>query len=45
MLSSMLRITIFLLLQKEYFDHNKDLLFYERQKEIIQALENLDFED
>lgn len=30
---------------KEYFNHNKELLFYERQKEIIQVLENLDFED
>lgn len=29
---------------KEYFDHNKELLFYERQKEIIQELENLDLE-
>ncbi len=27
---------------KEYFNHNKELLFYERQKEIIQELENLD---
>jgi hypothetical protein len=27
---------------KEYFDHNKELLFYERQKEIIQQIENLD---
>lgn len=26
---------------KEYFNHNKDLLFYERQKEIITELENL----
>lgn len=30
---------------KEYFNHNKELLFYERQKEIIQELENLDLED
>lgn len=27
---------------KEYFDHNKELLFYERQKEIITELENLE---
>ena len=27
---------------KEYFNHNKELLFYERQKEIIQEIENLD---
>lgn len=27
---------------KEYFNHNKELLFYERQKEIIQELENFD---
>lgn len=27
---------------KEYFDHNKELLFYERQKEIIQEIEALD---
>lgn len=26
---------------KEYFNHNKELLFYERQKEIIGQLENL----
>ena len=26
---------------KEYFKHNKELLFYERQKEIISELENL----
>ena len=30
---------------KEYFDHNKELLFYERQKEIIQQIENLELED
>ena len=30
---------------KEYFDHNKELLFYERQKEIIQELEALELED
>ena len=29
---------------KEYFNHNKELLFYERQKEIIQEIENLDLE-
>lgn len=27
---------------KEYFEHNKELLFYERQKEIIQEIEALD---
>lgn len=27
---------------KEYFNHNKELLFYERQKEIITELENLE---
>ena len=27
---------------KEYFAHNKDLLFYERQKEIVSQLEDLD---
>ena len=27
---------------KEYFNHNKELLFYERQKEIISELENID---
>lgn len=26
---------------KEYFDHNKELLFYERHKEIIREIENL----
>ena len=30
---------------KEYFDHNKELLFYERQKELIAEIENLDLED
>lgn len=30
---------------KEYFAHNKELLFYERQKEIIEEIENLDWED
>ncbi len=30
---------------KEYFEHNKELLFYERQKEIIEEIELLDFED
>ena len=29
---------------KEYFNHNKELLFYERQKEIIREIENLDLE-
>ena len=29
---------------KEYFDHNKELLFYERQKEIIREIENLELE-
>ena len=27
---------------KEYFDHNKELLFYERQKEIISELKDLE---
>ena len=27
---------------KEYFNHNKELLFYERQKEIIRQIESLD---
>lgn len=30
---------------KEYFNHNKELLFYERQKEIIRELENLELAD
>ena len=30
---------------KEYFAHNKELLFYERQKQIITELENLDLDD
>lgn len=30
---------------KEYFNHNNELLFYERQKEIIAEIENLDLED
>ncbi len=30
---------------KEYFNHNKELLLYERQKEIITELENLDLDD
>lgn len=30
---------------KEYFDHNKELLFYERQKEIITEIENLSLEE
>ena len=29
---------------KEYFAHNKELLFYERQKEIISQLDALDLE-
>ena len=29
---------------KEYFNHNKDLLFYERQKEIIREIENLNLD-
>ena len=29
---------------KEYFAHNKELLFYERQKEIILQLDNLDLD-
>lgn len=29
---------------KEYFNHNKELLFYERQKEIIAELEQLELE-
>ncbi len=45
MLSSMLRITTLLLLQKKYLDHNKELLFYERQQEIIRELDNLELED
>ena len=28
----------------EYFKHNKELLFYDRQKEIIEELENMDFD-
>ena len=28
----------------EYFKHNKELLFYDRQKEIINELENLDLD-
>ena len=27
---------------KEYFNHNKELLFYERQKEIIREIESLE---
>ena len=27
---------------KEYFAHNKELLFYERRKEIIAQIEDLD---
>lgn len=30
---------------KEYFAHNKELLFYERQKEIIKEIENLELEE
>ena len=30
---------------KEYFDHNKEVLFYERQKEIIREIETWDLED
>ena len=30
---------------KEYFDHNKELLFYERQKGIIREIETWDLED
>ena len=30
---------------KEYFNHNKELLFYERQKEIIREIERLELED
>ena len=30
---------------KEYFAHNKELLFYVRQKEIITEIENLDLDD
>lgn len=29
----------------EYFNHNKELLFYERQKEIISEIENLTLDD
>ncbi len=29
---------------KEYFDHNKELLFYERQQEIIREIEELDLD-
>lgn len=29
----------------EYFNHNKELRFYERQKEIIRELDNLELED
>ena len=29
---------------KEYFNHNKELLFYERQKEIIREIENLELD-
>lgn len=30
---------------KEYFEHNKELLFYERQKEIISEIEKLELQD
>jgi hypothetical protein len=30
---------------KEYFNHNKELLFYERQKEIIRELETISLDD
>ena len=30
---------------KEYFAHNKELLFYERQKEIITELEKIELEE
>lgn len=30
---------------KGYFNHNKELLFYDRQKEIIREIENLKLED
>lgn len=30
---------------KEYFNHNKELLFYERQKQIIHELEKLEWEE
>lgn len=30
---------------KEYFAHNKELLFYERQKEIIEKIDRLEWED
>ena len=30
---------------KEYFAHNKELLFYERQKEIIREIENLNLDE
>ena len=29
---------------KEYFNHDKELLFYERQKEIIREIENLELD-
>ena len=29
---------------KEYFNHNKELLFYDRQKEIIRQIEKLELE-
>ena len=30
---------------REYFDHYKELLFYERQKELINEIENLDLDE
>lgn len=30
---------------QKYFEHNKELLFYERQKELIREIEKLDLED
>ena len=29
---------------KEYFNHNKELLFYERQKEVIAEIEDLEID-
>ena len=29
---------------KEYFNHNKEPLFYERQKEVIAEIENLEID-
>ena len=30
---------------KEYFNHNKELLFHERQKELIMKIENLELDE